>query len=208
MVLKRGVTWLTGHFAMYLVKYMFHVHPMFIRFIENKVFWNLIKQRISNWFCILLHSVLSLQNVCYGPVTAVIYSTLAIAWTIAPTIFLYFNHNSWTNCKCECVSIVQYILLLKDMFTESQWLSKSHVRLDPKGPFTRCDFFWMRLRFFYRMQWVVWMLIVLFTWCDFMCMRCTGVCDVAHEWVPYLFCAIAMCDSSECDVLPNWHIHS
>ena len=38
--------------------------------------------------------------------------------------------------------------------------------------------------------------MTLFTWCDLLCLRCILVCDVSHEWVPYLFCAIAMCDSN------------
>ena len=31
-------------------------------------------------------------------------------------------------------------------------------------------------------------------------LRCIFVCDIASKWVSYPFCAIAMCDSSECDV--------
>ena len=38
------------------------------------------------------------------------------------------------------------------------------------------------------------MLKTLFTWCDLLCMRCILVCDVRHEWVPYLFYVIAMCN--------------
>ena len=37
--------------------------------------------------------------------------------------------------------------------------------------------------------------MILLTWCDFLCMRCSGVCDVAHE-VLYPFCVIVMCDSN------------
>ena len=54
-------------------------------------------------------------------------------------------------------------------------------------------FYYLRLR--YR-KWIVWMLMMIFTWCDFLCMWCSGVCDVTHEWVPYPFCAIVMCDSN------------
>ena len=56
-----------------------------------------------------------------------------------------------------------------------------------KGSFTRCD---VRLRFLRYRNWIVWMLMTLFTWCDLLC-----VCDVTHEWVPYPFCVIAMCNS-------------
>ena len=41
------------------------------------------------------------------------------------------------------------------------------------------------LWWFLCMQWVVWMSMMLFRWCD---------CDV-FVWVPYPFCVIAMCDS-------------
>ena len=34
-------------------------------------------------------------------------------------------------------------------------------------------------------------------------MQYSVVCDVAYEWVPYLFCAIVMCDSSLYDVHSN-----
>ena len=73
-----------------------------------------------------------------------------------------------------------------------------HVRFnslsvnDPKGSFTLYD---MRLRFFNRMEWAVWMLMILFTWCDcdaFLCM----MCDITFEWVPYPFCNCD-CDSKK-----------
>ena len=44
--------------------------------------------------------------------------------------------------------------------------------------FTRHDFFWMRLRIFYRMQRVVWMSMILFRWCDcdvFLCAMCAWI---------------------------------
>ena len=44
-------------------------------------------------------------------------------------------------------------------------------------------------------KWIVFTLMILFTWCDFLCMRCSGVCDVTHE-VLYPFCVIVMCDSN------------
>ena len=56
----------------------------------------------------------------------------------------------------------------------------------------------MPLRFLRNRNWIAWLLMTLFTWCDLLCMRCWVVCDVAHEWVLYLFCAIPMCDSM-CD---------
>ena len=61
-----------------------------------------------------------------------------------------------------------------------------------KGSFARCNVW---LRFLKYRNWIVWMLMTLFTWCDLLCMWCILVCDVAHEWVPYLFCAIVVCDS-------------
>ena len=39
-------------------------------------------------------------------------------------------------------------------------------------------FFCVRLRF---RNWIVWMLMTLFTRCDFMCVRYSGVCNVTHE---------------------------
>ena len=44
-------------------------------------------------------------------------------------------------------------------------------------------------------KWVVWMLMILFIWCncDYHSRIC--VCDIVHEWVPYPFCGIAMCYS-------------
>ena len=38
--------------------------------------------------------------------------------------------------------------------------------------------------------------MTLFTWCNLLCVQCILVCDVTHEWVPYLFCVIVMCDSN------------
>ena len=36
----------------------------------------------------------------------------------------------------------------------------------------------------------------VFTWHNLSCIRCFSVCDVAHEQIPYPFCAIVMCDSN------------
>ena len=54
-----------------------------------------------------------------------------------------------------------------------------------------CDCDFLRYR-----NWIVWLLMTLFTRCDLLCVQCILVCDVAHEWVPNLFCAIVMCDSN------------
>ena len=136
VVLKRGVTRLAGHFAMELAKFMKHVHPHV--FVFNLLKIKFLKLNKTMNFKLVLYSFtfcfVSDENhveECYCPVTPAIYLTPAIPWTIAWTIFLYCNHNSWNNCKCECECIVQYILLLKDKFTQSQWLSKSHVWLHP-----------------------------------------------------------------------------
>ena len=34
--------------------------------------------------------------------------------------------------------------------------------------------------------------MTLFIRCDFECIRYKGVCDVTHDWVPSLFCVMAM----------------
>ena len=61
------------------------------------------------------------------------------------------------------------------------------------GSFTQYD---VRLRFLRYRNWIVWLLMTLFTWCDLLCVQCILVCHVTHEWVPYLFCVIVMCDSN------------
>ena len=49
-------------------------------------------------------------------------------------------------------------------------------------------FFYVRLR---HRKWIVLVSMTLFIRCVFTCVRFTGVCGVAHDWVPYPFCAIA-----------------
>ena len=66
-------------------------------------------------------------------------------------------------------------------------------KVSRKGSFTRCD---VRLRFSRYRNLIVWLLMTLFTQYDLLFMQCILVCNVAHEWVPYQFCAIAMCDSN------------
>ena len=68
---------------------------------------------------------------------------------------------------------------------------------DPKGSFTLCD---VRLRFFNRMEGVVWMLIILFTWCDSDAFLCV-MCDITFEWVPDPFCNCD-CDSKKSHIVP------
>ena len=66
-------------------------------------------------------------------------------------------------------------------------------KVSRKGSFTRCD---VRLRFLRYRNRIAWLLMTLFTCSDLLCVQCILVCDVAHEWVSYLFCAIVMCDSN------------
>ena len=61
--------------------------------------------------------------------------------------------------------------------------SRAHLKARSHGAF-----FYVHLRL---RKWIVWISMTLFIWCDFTCVRCTGVCNVAHDWVPYPFCAIA-----------------
>ena len=72
---------------------------------------------------------------------------------------------------------------------------------------THCDIHCLKARsngaffvnataFFNRIQWVVWIPMRLFIWCDFDHHSRICVWDVAHEWVPYLFYVIAMCYSN------------
>ena len=55
---------------------------------------------------------------------------------------------------------------------------------------------WFIYMWFCEMEWIVCGFREVFTWCNLLCMRCISVCDVTHEWVPYPFCVIAMCDSN------------
>ena len=69
-----------------------------------------------------------------------------------------------------------------------------------QSSFIRYDFSESDCDFFYRMQWVVWMSMMLFRWsdCD------VFLCDVAHEYVPHPFCVITMCDVQLWYVIPNY----
>ena len=99
------------------------------------------------------------------------------------TLFTWCN-LSFTQCGVR-LRFLRYrnwiVWLLMTLFT---WCNLS---------FTQCD---VRLRFLRYRNWIVWLLMTLFTWCDLLCMQCILVCDVTHEWFPYLFCVIAMCDSN------------
>ena len=63
-----------------------------------------------------------------------------------------------------------------------------------KGSFTRCVYFVCDCNLF-TCDFMKWNgLYVVFTWWDLLYMWCISVFDVVHEWAPYPFCAIAMCD--------------
>ena len=51
---------------------------------------------------------------------------------------------------------------------------------------------------FYETEWIVCRFMEVVTRCNLLCVWCISVCNVAHEWVPYPFSVIAMCNSNIC----------
>ena len=81
-------------------------------------------------------------------------------------------------CECDCV------------FT-SHSIGCVDVRARSHGTMCDCDF--LRYR-----NWILWLLMTLFTILE---------CDVIHEWVLYLFCVIAICDSNVRTCKYKWYIN-
>ena len=63
-----------------------------------------------------------------------------------------------------------------------------------QGSFTRCVlfFFYLRLRFYFRIEWVVQVSMKVFRRCILASLRFSFLCVIATKWRPYPFCAFAI----------------
>ena len=107
----------------------------------------------------------------------------------------YRNGNRVLNWKCDwsikgCShGAIATVIYLSQLMHCMGFKARSHGTI----------FLFATAFLFNERKWIVCcMLVIVFTWCNPLCVPYSFVCNIASKWVSHPFCAITMCDS-ECD---------